>query len=80
MANCEKCLTKGLCCTVVVYWEQEGLKFICKEPYFICEKLDQQTGKCADYENRPEACKKFDCNGKPHAMVRFIQGVKNGVK
>ncbi|KKR07358.1 MAG: hypothetical protein UT32_C0012G0021 [Parcubacteria group bacterium GW2011_GWC2_39_14] len=33
---------------------------------FDCKKLDQQTGQCQDYENRPDICKNTSCFDEAH--------------
>lgn len=78
--DCSKCEVKGICCAIIVELVQSGLNFRSKEPAFICEKLDISTGECKDYENRPDQCKNFDCNGKPRPMRIKIEGVNSGLE
>jgi len=84
MITCENCPTPGLCCVFVVPpilvkdrkehdKGNDALKFVCKEPYFICDKLDKD-GKCSDYENRPKRCREWFCNGNPHSFIFPISG------
>ena len=72
MAECLKC---GLCCNVEIQLIQNGLTFFNPYPFYTCLKLDLETGKCKDYDNRPEACRKYDCNGNPKPMRLVIEGV-----
>jgi len=41
----------------------------------VCASFDRATRRCKDYENRPPACKRFFCNGKPRPQVLNITGL-----
>ena len=84
----EACKNCGLCCYIQLVVEVEGKKFIPaaftveggdpnEQRYLslqVCESFDQKTRKCKDYENRPEACRRYNCKGKPHPQILSIVG------
>lgn len=84
----ESCTACGLCCFIQLVVKVEGKKFVpCaftvdkaeenEQRYLslqVCESFDQKTRKCGDYDNRPEACKTYNCKGKPHPQILSIAG------
>ncbi len=77
----------GLCCYLHMSISVEGKRFI-PTPFTmaieekdkrylalqVCESFDQVTKMCRDYENRPVACRKFSCQGRPHPLLLNIVG------
>ena len=53
MENPSKCLKCGICC---IFFEISTLNKKAKEP---CCFLDITTGKCNNYDNRPNVCRDF---------------------
>ncbi|MBI5254767.1 YkgJ family cysteine cluster protein [Candidatus Falkowbacteria bacterium] len=49
-----------------------------KLDFYSCKEFDEQTGKCKDYENRPDLCKNtkcglFDCKNEEERK-RLLKG------
>ena len=72
------------CCRLVVrldpdevVYDADGLRKNCvdKVPETgLCERLDPQTHRCTDWENRPSVCRGFDCNADELLQVVVREG------
>lgn len=71
--ECQQC---GQCCYLNLKLFQHGIEFVTFAPVFVCSKLDVETYKCKIYDSfsRPQPCRDFNCDGKPHAMNVRIEG------
>lgn len=74
MDDCNVCEKRGICCNIEIQLEQNGIQFFNPYPFYTCVHLDLDTGKCKNYENRPEECKKYQCNGNHSQMHLFVKG------
>ena len=82
------CRMCGQCCFIAQEVELTGLKFIptshvCENlleedrivlGMMVCQNFDMKTRQCNDYENRPDQCKKYYCNGNPHPQKVIFEG------
>jgi hypothetical protein len=48
-----------------------------KDPGGHCVHLDRQTHRCAIWEERPEVCRGYDCNGDRLLQVVLREGLQS---
>jgi len=54
--------------------------FVDKTPDGYCIHLDQKLGLCGIWENRPEACQEYTCEGDPNLQIVLRDGILNIVE
>lgn len=51
--------------------------YVDKSPDGYCVHMNIENGLCMDWQNRPQACREYECNGDPNLQIVLRYGIIN---